>query len=185
MVEHKSKATRYAHAKDRLLDQWVASNRSESITDNGTESDPQRTNCNFNAEAESEEEVDYVEDDDSVLVPWGQAAPDARVKDLSADDLEEEGSYSEDEGITARSTVNDIGSQTASPDVNDQDLPPFRPHFEPLADQSAWTPLKLDEAISVPACINHYLWPYQREGVGFLYEKYSQGIGGVLGDDMG
>jgi hypothetical protein len=37
----------------------------------------------------------------------------------------------------------------------------------------------------VPAAINTYLRDYQREGVLFFWDKYRQGRGGLLGDDMG
>jgi len=39
--------------------------------------------------------------------------------------------------------------------------------------------------VQVPAHIAKYLLPYQREGVRFLYDKYSQDTGCILGDDMG
>lgn len=38
---------------------------------------------------------------------------------------------------------------------------------------------------TVPAPINRFLRPYQREGVEFLLTQYKNGIGGILGDDMG
>ncbi|GAA6011499.1 hypothetical protein JCM10207_002640 [Rhodosporidiobolus poonsookiae] len=37
----------------------------------------------------------------------------------------------------------------------------------------------------IPAPINKFLRPYQREGVEFLYGQYQKGLGGILGDDMG
>jgi len=37
----------------------------------------------------------------------------------------------------------------------------------------------------VPASINRYLFPYQREGVQFMYKSVIHGKGCVLGDDMG
>jgi SNF2 family DNA or RNA helicase len=39
--------------------------------------------------------------------------------------------------------------------------------------------------VQVPAHIAKYLRTYQREGVRFLYDKYSQDTGCILGDDMG
>jgi SNF2 family DNA or RNA helicase len=38
---------------------------------------------------------------------------------------------------------------------------------------------------SVPASINRFLRDYQRDGVQFFYERWCEGRGGILGDDMG
>ncbi|XP_064606212.1 DNA excision repair protein ERCC-6-like 2 [Liolophura sinensis] len=38
---------------------------------------------------------------------------------------------------------------------------------------------------AIPASINQYLRDYQRDGVKFLYENYTQKTGAILGDDMG
>ena len=70
------------------------------------------------------------------------------------------------------------------------------PHFaQPkLGAPSALEPLVLprgdnaddNDVHQVPASINRYLKPYQREGVAFLYScVVLRGTGGVLGDDMG
>jgi SNF2 family DNA or RNA helicase len=45
--------------------------------------------------------------------------------------------------------------------------------------------LDAEQGIRVPAAINTYLREYQQEGVKFLWERYSEGRGGLLGDDMG
>lgn len=39
--------------------------------------------------------------------------------------------------------------------------------------------------LKVPATINRYLRDYQRDGVRFLYQHYSENTGAILGDDMG
>ena len=54
-------------------------------------------------------------------------------------------------------------------------------------DSQSLTPLVLDSGkdIKVPAPINAFLRDYQREGVHFFYERYREGRGGILGDDMG
>lgn len=64
-------------------------------------------------------------------------------------------------------------------------LPPVRPAFETTPEQDSIGALALDEAISVPASINRFLRPYQRDGAKFLFTKYKENTGGVLGDDMG
>lgn len=62
-----------------------------------------------------------------------------------------------------------------------------RPEIELSAGQTLLGPLVLDGAkgIVVPAAINTYLRDYQRDGVRFFWERYKEGRGGLLGDDMG
>lgn len=64
-------------------------------------------------------------------------------------------------------------------------LASVRPDFATTPEQDLVGPLDLDDAISIPASINRFLRPYQREGARFLFEKYKANTGGVLGDDMG
>lgn len=45
--------------------------------------------------------------------------------------------------------------------------------------------LDKEKGIKIPAPINTYLRDYQRDGVKFLWRQYSEGRGGLLGDDMG
>ncbi|KAI0077655.1 hypothetical protein K474DRAFT_1642880 [Panus rudis PR-1116 ss-1] len=45
--------------------------------------------------------------------------------------------------------------------------------------------LEEDKSVKVPAAVNTFLRDYQREGIKFFYERYKQGRGGLLGDDMG
>ena len=37
----------------------------------------------------------------------------------------------------------------------------------------------------IPATMNRYLRDYQREGAQFMYNRFREGGGGILGDDMG
>lgn len=57
-------------------------------------------------------------------------------------------------------------------------LPPGQKHLGPLV-------LDKGQKIQVPAPINTYLRDYQREGVKFFWERYNEGRGALLGDDMG
>lgn len=132
------------------------------------------------------EEVDFEDEDDTVLVPWGRIIGSGRLQDpQSYSKNDEEGIYSEDEDVTAPCAINSsqARSQTSGIEV-DNTLPPFRPFFSPEAVQQS-DALPIDEGVAIPASINRHLRPYQREGVKFLYNKYRSGIGGVLGDDMG
>jgi len=45
--------------------------------------------------------------------------------------------------------------------------------------------LDFERDVRVPGSINRYLREYQREGIKFLYDRWKDGAGGVLGDDMG
>jgi SNF2 family DNA or RNA helicase len=46
-------------------------------------------------------------------------------------------------------------------------------------------PHVLTPGVQIPASINMFLRDYQRAGVEFLFRQYNNGIGGILGDDMG
>lgn len=67
----------------------------------------------------------------------------------------------------------------------------LKPYFEQpkLGPPSALVPLnlrRLNGTIDqVPAAINRYLTPYQREGVSFIHGRVVEGKGAILGDDMG
>ncbi|XP_074643856.1 uncharacterized protein LOC141900733 [Tubulanus polymorphus] len=41
------------------------------------------------------------------------------------------------------------------------------------------------QKFQVPSTINQYLRDYQRDGIQFLFDRYKQNAGGILGDDMG
>ena len=62
-----------------------------------------------------------------------------------------------------------------------------RPGFPLREGQKLLPPLLLDrpQGVMVPGAMNTYLREYQREGVRFFWDKYQQGRGGLLGDDMG
>lgn len=66
--------------------------------------------------------------------------------------------------------------------------PDCKPAFPITVNQAMIGPLQLDPddpSMAVPASINRFLRPYQQEGVRFFWKQYSQGKGGILGDDMG
>lgn len=62
-----------------------------------------------------------------------------------------------------------------------------RPQLSSISPPSDNEPFVLDteRGIQVPSSINCYLRDYQREGVQFFYDRYKEGRGGILGDDMG
>ncbi|KAL1938981.1 hypothetical protein VTO73DRAFT_11134 [Trametes versicolor] len=60
-----------------------------------------------------------------------------------------------------------------------------RPVFPLKEGQTRAEPLALDKAHKVPGSINTFLREYQRDGVRFFWERYNEGRGGLLGDDMG
>lgn len=62
-----------------------------------------------------------------------------------------------------------------------------RPSFRLGPTQQRLGPLVLDQRkhIQVPSPINTFLRDYQRDGAAFLYHKFRNSMGGMLGDDMG
>ncbi|KAH9929467.1 uncharacterized protein B0H18DRAFT_213219 [Fomitopsis serialis] len=89
--------------------------------------------------------------------------------------------------VTPKANV-DSGSETESDaegeEESDQILQP-RPAFVLAPGHKSGKPLVLDPGQVVPWKINTFLRDYQREGVEFFYQRYKEGRGGVLGDDMG
>ena len=63
----------------------------------------------------------------------------------------------------------------------------MRPVFRLGPSQQPLGPLVLDQRrhIQVPPAINTFLRDYQRDGVKFLYNKFRNSMGSMLGDDMG
>ncbi|KAH9948482.1 P-loop containing nucleoside triphosphate hydrolase protein [Amylocystis lapponica] len=60
-----------------------------------------------------------------------------------------------------------------------------RPAFALKRSQPILSSLVLDVDHKVPARINAFLREYQRDGIRFFWERYKNGRGGLLGDDMG
>ena len=95
------------------------------------------------------------------------------------------------------------GSETESDGVDEPPVPvtpvtgsnPFsqseqleaRPAFRLGPTQKRLGPLVLDQRkhIQVTSAINTFLRDYQRDGTKFLYDKFRNSMGGMLGDDMG
>lgn len=88
---------------------------------------------------------------------------------------------SDDEPLVPVSPV--TGSNPCSQDEQLEARPIFR--LGPT--QKYLGPLVLDQRkhIQVPSAINTFLRDYQRDGVKFLYGKFRNSMGGILGDDMG
>lgn len=109
-------------------------------------------------------------------------------------DSEHENKHEDDEGEATESESN-----ISEASLSQQDDRGVKPRLVARDDQTATgkftlkrpkqcydgTPVKPGPIDSVPASINKFLRDYQREGVQFFYERYCEGRGGVLGDDMG
>ncbi|RMX48555.1 hypothetical protein pdam_00019404 [Pocillopora damicornis] len=80
-----------------------------------------------------------------------------------------------------------VDNEMLADGFDDQDM--IRPSFtEPALGPSV--PFILSKpgvvpVIQIPATINSYLRQYQRDGVSFLFQHYSENTGAILGDDMG
>ncbi|OCF57032.1 hypothetical protein L486_05889 [Kwoniella mangroviensis CBS 10435] len=131
-------------------------------------------------------EGDYDDEENEVIVPWGRTV---KVEKGNGAEIEEEGVYSEDEELFAKTpTQTKPRKSTSQGGLESDDLPPYRPTFPFSEEQAKIGPYPLDEEatdIAVPQPINRFLKAYQQVGAKFLYEHYKQGMGGILGDDMG
>ncbi|OBZ74648.1 DNA excision repair protein ERCC-6-like 2 [Grifola frondosa] len=86
--------------------------------------------------------------------------------------------------IEKESDSNSDTEYESDPDESDEFTHP-RPSFPLTPDQPLLGPLNLDDTHKIPARINTFLREYQRDGVQFFWERYKEGRGGLLGDDMG
>ncbi len=165
---------------------------------------PEKETAAVADEEDEEVEGDYDSEDNEVIVPW--IGPRHSLVAGEAD-MDAEGVYSEDEvfdgeldhSLTAHHMISDLEHQplrqaqqaesaTRVSQVADEFLPAARPNFPLSPDQFHFKPYPLDDEardILVPATINRFLKDYQRTGAKFLYSKYKQQTGAVLGDDMG
>ncbi|TFY62320.1 hypothetical protein EVJ58_g3937 [Rhodofomes roseus] len=126
--------------------------------------------------------------------PAGATLPVMKKARVDPDDDSVTEEETEEEGpnaapATAPPKVSaDSGSETESDaeaeEESDLILRP-RPAFILAPGKKSERPFVLDPGYSVPWKINTFLRGYQREGIRFFYERYKEGRGGVLGDDMG
>ncbi|KAG8687680.1 hypothetical protein FRC11_006769, partial [Ceratobasidium sp. 423] len=92
---------------------------------------------------------------------------------------------------SAGTTIPSSSAKSATTSKSCPSLPEFeKPPFPPPADQQHLGPLLLASPIQghnvrVPAPINRHLREYQRDGVRFFHQRWAEGRGGLIGDDMG
>mmetsp|Transcript_203 Transcript_203/g.263 ORF Transcript_203/g.263 Transcript_203/m.263 type:complete len:1537 (-) Transcript_203:110-4720(-) len=75
----------------------------------------------------------------------------------------------------------DIGLEDLKPFF---DIPQFGP-YEPMEPLLLTTDQTNGQILQVPASLNRYLIPFQKDGARFLYECLSRKSGAILGDEMG
>lgn len=148
-------------------------------------------------EEEAPEEV--YENEDLPLVSSSDTS--TPFKDLGEMEAEEE-AYEDElpEGwfrVSRKLTKLDTGLSTSNIETEfssarletvPDNLPPYRPFFAYTPEQALIGPLSLNGQagdLMVNQHINRFLREYQRKGAQFFYDKYNQGKGGILGDDMG
>ncbi|KAJ2911902.1 hypothetical protein MD484_g8516, partial [Candolleomyces efflorescens] len=107
-----------------------------------------------------------------------------------AESEEEKPSVPPQPRVTVPPAVDDDSvTESGSDDDLDENSVPLRPKPGfPLAPGQTTKPayvLDKEQNIKVPAAINTYIRPYQRDGVDFFYKQYNDNRGGLLGDDMG
>ncbi|THU93849.1 hypothetical protein K435DRAFT_861149 [Dendrothele bispora CBS 962.96] len=143
-----------------------------------------------------EESVTESDSDGPIIVSKSISKPDPE-KPLQNDEesLTESETDSEAEIWTSKKPSNVIANEDSETESDSEDEGfPFvgncqnlKPGFPLSPGQTRLGPLFLDaeKKYKVPASINTYLREYQRDGVKFFYEHYKEGMGGLLGDDMG
>ncbi|GLB44628.1 putative SNF2 family N-terminal domain containing protein [Lyophyllum shimeji] len=142
-------------------------------------------------EPESETEVDF----SKIPVTVSQRRCPSKQVDVekSADESVTEPESDDENDVepilvpTTRPPSSDSETESDSEyELGDPRLGP-RPGFPLAPGQVPAGPLVLDsdKKIAVSASINTYLRDYQRDGVHFFWRQYSEGRGGLLGDDMG
>ncbi|KAI0351643.1 hypothetical protein OH77DRAFT_919140 [Trametes cingulata] len=92
------------------------------------------------------------------------------------------------QATAAASLTSKVAEQSDSETEPESDPESFietRPIFPLKLGQERLGPLSLDDNHQVPASINTFLREYQRDGVRFIWNRYNEGRGGLLGDDMG
>ncbi|KAJ5247698.1 Helicase C-terminal [Penicillium chermesinum] len=102
----------------------------------------------------------------------------AQLEDLGAVDDGDESVYQErlESWVNGRSSAR----RREQPDYVDHedDEEWHKPHPK-------WPSMELPNGLSIPGDIAHFLFPYQRTGVQWLWELHQQSVGGIIGDEMG
>ncbi|EPS94596.1 hypothetical protein FOMPIDRAFT_1054943 [Fomitopsis schrenkii] len=120
--------------------------------------------------------------------PASTLAPPLKKRKIEDDDDSVTESEPEPEPEEPGAKDADSGSET-EPDEEgeaeaEKSLQP-RPEFVVPPDRKGIRPLVLEPGYVVPWKINTFLRDYQRAGVRFFIERYKEGRGALLGDDMG
>ena len=73
--------------------------------------------------------------------------------------------------------------------IESQDLSPSKRYRtkEPVAELEVQSPPHILDAaagVRVPGSLASHLRPYQKQGISFLYERWRDDVGCILGDDM-
>lgn len=136
------------------------------------------------------------EDEEVTMISKGAKADgEEEDEDISPDPFSRKATRAPPVASTSRTTSTASTVSSASPTRSppgsslDKDFPykaKTRPRFLVRdATQDAIGPLVLGDGYQVPAAINRFLRDYQRDGVKFFFNQYTQRRGGILGDDMG
>ncbi|KAK1232195.1 hypothetical protein PQX77_004676 [Marasmius sp. AFHP31] len=145
---------------------------SDSVTESETEPETESEGL---PQAKKAGEDSVTESDDEPVIP--DKKPPGQVAD-------------QEDSVTEPETEDELGGQTSrivrmTSSLKGQGSP--RPGFSLSSDQQVLGPHVLDgeECLEIPGPINTYLREYQRDGVKFFWNQFRNGLGGLLGDDMG
>ncbi|KAK5677207.1 DNA repair protein rhp26 [Elasticomyces elasticus] len=126
------------------------------------------------------------------LESWVRRRKAARQKVKSKTAVEAvDGSEKPDQSTQAENVNNDVETKSEEPEApNDEDFPDVADVLE--TSQPEWQlphPTRpdadFDGGFRIPGDIYPSLFPYQKTGVQWLWELYSQQCGGIIGDEMG
>ncbi|KAF1329435.1 DNA repair and recombination protein rad26, partial [Globisporangium splendens] len=138
-----------------------------------------------NGEAESDDD-DWMSDAKDIADEQKERAA-TRVLSVAEDTDEPHNALSAGRGrsrFLKRPRKRRAGSEGDS-DVEDTDRWPRLPPSENKEGPFVLRASGSGQSVEVCENINNYLFDYQREGVRFLYNAYSNSTGGILGDEMG
>ena len=147
----------------------------------------------------------YIGDDADL---WGDSDNESPKKDLNGDDEEEEEDQANQKKNGSKRRGRKLGNAAenskhrksfAAPQSDDEDFEneaELETKLKPNFDKPKWPPTALEPFVltredeegtqdQIPASMSRYIQGYQKEGVRFLHSIVTDGVGAVLGDDMG
>ena len=201
-MNHRQKATSYDNNNaddddndddddDGFMDdcKYIESQSPDKPKNKVSQSRKQRSSDYQNAASNDDDDDDEIVDDDI-------ESPDKPKKKTSQSKKERSSDSSRNSGVKKSHTAEDDYPTSDGEEMLPRDadfrLEDLHPHFDdPKFGPYEMEPLLLTidqteegQVLQVPASLNRYLIPFQKEGIKFLYECLSRKSGAILGDEM-